>query len=207
MKRRAFTLLELILALAITVIIAATLVTALHTAYRAWGSAQRAMVAARTTGIITQIIGRDLENALQPNGILASDFVGSTESLSFYTTTPEPAAAVPGDIKRVEYGLVAGNDGRDELVRRLNTNLLQTIETDPVDEPLCRGVTLLEITYFDGETWTESWDSTAQDNLLPLAVRVSFEIARTSNATPLRCDQVYKLACATTATSGSEAAQ
>jgi len=207
MKRRGFTLLELILALGITVTVAGTLATVLYTAYRARAATQRAIIAARTTGLVTQIFSQDVENALPPNGILAAEFFGEIDKLSFYTTSPEPWAELPADIKRVEYELVPGADGTSDLVRRVTVNLLQTIEQEPPEEIICRGVTLLELSYFDGYAWQDTWDSNTTENTLPTAVRLVMEFIPSDGRTRiLRCDRFIQLRCGNASSQESEEA-
>ena len=45
------------------------------------------------------------------------------------------------------------------------------------EQVLCRNVTSLNLSYFDGEGWVDEWDSTADANSLPLAVQIDIKIA------------------------------
>jgi hypothetical protein len=70
-----------------------------------------------------------------------------------------------------------GNYTCYRLVRQLTTNLLAPKEVDPEEQVLCRDVTALNLRYYDGDSWLEDWDSTADANSLPLAVEIDIEVA------------------------------
>lgn len=196
--RRAFTLLELLLAMTITVIVAGALATALFTAFRAKTSAEEAIEITHATVGAGDIITRDLTCAISPNGILAGSFVGDAQSLSFYTTGPEAKATVQGDCKLVEYVLKSDDSQSEQiLVRHVTTNLLAPIQTEPVDERICRRVAAFTLRYFDGTAWIESWDSSQRDNTLPTGVEVTLELTPLRpNTDPPRTVRVVLLPCA-----------
>jgi len=50
--------------------------------------------------------------------------------------------------------------------------LLPYAEEEPESVPLLTGVETLEFSFYDGQTWQDTWDSTAQENKLPTAIRV-----------------------------------
>src|SRR3954471_11122903 len=75
-RASGFTLLELILAMAITCMLAMTLYATLRTAFRAQASATGAVEALRVAQVAMQMVGKDLSNALPPTGILAGAFYG-----------------------------------------------------------------------------------------------------------------------------------
>ncbi len=60
--------------------------------------------------------------------------------------------------------------GKD-LVRTLTRNLLASTEAETVEERLLHGVDSLELYYYDGETWQDSWDGTTQEETMPGAVK------------------------------------
>ncbi|HPB30764.1 MAG TPA: type II secretion system protein GspJ, partial [Candidatus Sumerlaeota bacterium] len=43
---------------------------------------------------------------------------------------------------------------------------------EPAETRLLTGVSFLEITYYDGTVWQDSWDSTVQENTPPQAIRM-----------------------------------
>ena len=47
-----------------------------------------------------------------------------------------------------------------------------------VEEPLLAGVESLEVSFYDGSDWQDSWEVTVDDKTLPEAVRVRLHLAR-----------------------------
>lgn len=198
---RGFTLMELIIALGITVMIGAVLAGAMHTSFKAKESTERALKAARGLDAIGEILSSDLASAVPPTGIFASGFQGGSESILFYAAGGESRAVLPGDIRKIELFLSDDPLQSNMLLRRVNTNLTPAdAEATAPDEPLCRYVTKFQLEYSDGTQWLEGWDSTAHqdaDNLdsLPLAVRITLEI--TPPEEPMRrMVKVVNLPCA-----------
>lgn len=174
-RTRGFTLLELLLALAMTVVIAGTLAASLYIAFRANSSAHAAVDAGRVAGAINHILADDLATALPPNGVLAAEFIGEKNTLSFYAAGAQKSA-VPSDIQRVEYELVPAATALNDLVRRVDTNLLAQVTPELDDEVICRDVAVFELRYFDGLAWSDRWDSTENEDRLPTAIEVSLEL-------------------------------
>jgi len=110
---------------------------------------------------------------------LFGPFNGDSSSLTFYTTGPEPKAAIQGDVRYVEYALSSQSDGRLALVRRVDTNLLSDqVGTDMAEEVLVTGVISVAYQYYDGNNWMDSWDSTdpSINNTLPVAVKMVLQL-------------------------------
>jgi prepilin-type N-terminal cleavage/methylation domain-containing protein len=198
MKRHGFTLLELLLALAISLVVAAALAASLYTAFRAKNSAMASVEMTRATDLAADSFVRDIANCPPPSGVLRGIFNGVSDDVSFYTTGPEPRAVVQGDIKGVEYALVQEASGPGQmLVRRVTTNLLATVQSTPADEIICHDVTGLAFHYFDGTDWQDSWDSTQNNNVLPYAVKFELELApRPGSDEPRHTVRVIPLSCA-----------
>jgi prepilin-type N-terminal cleavage/methylation domain-containing protein len=235
-RRRGFTLLEIILASAIMAVIALSVFSAFRIAYQARDRALGAVGPARAGEIAMDMIRRDLESALPPKGVLSREFLGDegpevpgTSAVRFYAIGSNPnlsqdnnnsrygasmtgsrqqqnPMAASGSIERVDL-IVRSIGGEPALVRSVTRNLLSSTEPPPEDEVLCRGVTGFRVRYFDGYQWSETWDSTQYDNVLPLAVEVSIELTRprdptravvandTSNLVAYRATRTFLLPC------------
>lgn len=210
-RPRGFSLLELTLALAIAAVLALTLYTSLTVTFRAKRSAEAAIGPARSMVIALDLIGRDLQSALPPTGILGGAFTGTqqtgtdADSLSFYCVGEDVAPdgverpLVEG-IRRV--GLVVQTDVTPAVpVRRVERNLLASVTRDPDEEVLCRNVKSFTLRYYDGLSWVEAWDSTPE-NTLPLAVSVSIELvgeqmSGVTRARAYRMTRIIPLSCGT----------
>jgi prepilin-type N-terminal cleavage/methylation domain-containing protein len=233
---RAFTLLELLVALAMAGIIAGSLYSALRVGFRARTSAEANVEPVRTAELATALLRADFESALPARGTLAGPFVGqdltgegglAADTVAFFTlgnpveayaasqllaqgapaaggmigTAPQ-SAPLPAEARKVEIGLVSypGPEGLPEqvLVRRVTTNLLSQVAVEGAEEILCRGVRSLNIRYYDGLTWQDTWDSTLLENVIPNAVEVVVELERWREGQQkiIRFPRVYLLSCA-----------
>ena len=201
--RRAFTLLEMLVALAIMGLLATSLYASLHIGFRARRAAERAIGPVRAASLALELVRRDVEAALPPTGILAGTFYGEdgssggrdADTLTWFANVGEPAQGA-ADIVKLELALTTLDDdgGNTALVRRLTTNLLAPKAQEPTEEVLCRRVVALSLRYFDGSDWLDNWDSSTQDNTLPLAVEVVLEIKRDAEATATAAAaETYKL--------------
>ena len=189
-ERGAFTLLEMILALAIVATIAITLSTAMQIAYRSKSAAENIVEPGRTIAVTMEFIATDLQNAMPPTGVLASSFEGVTgqgdlgsdgDDLIFFSTADGPThESGNSEIKQIELVVLAATNGDHVLLRRVTnlvTPLVQNVP-DPDEEVLCRGVVAFNLRYYDGSVWQPTWDSTQLQNQLPLAVEVTLGLAR-----------------------------
>jgi prepilin-type N-terminal cleavage/methylation domain-containing protein len=103
--RRGFTLLELLLATAMISMLALSLYATLRIAFRARDSALNAVAPARSAQMAMGLLGRDIESALPPGGLLSGEFIGDvgtevsgTSYLRFYCVGSEaPEVRVTAD--------------------------------------------------------------------------------------------------------------
>ena len=136
------------------------------------------------------ILRRDFQCAMTPNtnGVLSGDFkIGNVTSTGItdpvaaeiYTATGALSENDPwGDVQRVTYELkdsTGGSAGRD-LYRSVTRNILTTATPDVEDQLMIRGVESVEFSGYDGAQWNDSWDTTAANTNLPVAVRVDIQL-------------------------------
>ena len=201
-RKSAFTLLEMLVAMTLMSVLAGSLYASLHIAFTARRSAVSAIEPVRAAQLAIELVREDIESALPPTGILAGAFYGQdltdsagrdADALLFYSSALGPEAAEgTGDITRIELAFVSPPDATERvLVRRSTTNLLAPETVEPSEEILCRGVLGFNLRYFDGSDWQDSWDSSSQDNVLPLAVEVALEVDRPTRGEPV--DSGYAL--------------
>jgi len=186
---RGFTLMELLLAVAVFAIVLAALNTVYFAALRLRNRTQDGFDAALPVEQAVMTIKRDLA-ALRPpgSGPLAGQFQTTTttnnntamESVGvrlcpdLYTGSGFIDEWTPfSEVQRVAYFLAMPTNqsvGRD-LIRAVSRNLLP-VNTDEVDRQfLLEGVQNAIFQYYDGSVWQDVWDSTTSSNL-PFAVRV-----------------------------------
>ena len=213
----AFTLLEMLVALALMGIVAVSLYASLRIGFKARESVRSALEPVRRTQLALDLVGADIRAALPPAGVLAGEFIGqnlvgdngqdSDVLVLHVSSSVAPSeGSVCGTTKiELALSLPTGESG-PALVRRVTTQLLAPETPEPREEVLCRNVSRLNIRYFDGSDWLDVWDSTTQNNLLPLAVEVAMEVKlqdESGNKTMVRtARRVFLLPCGSTASEG-----
>ena len=213
-KESAFTLLEMIVAMALMSVIAGSLYASLHIGFRARESAAAALEPVRMAELGIELLRKDMESALPPTGILAGEFVGhdakddvgrDADTLLFHSSANVPELSERAcDIRRVELALASVSDGTARaLIRGITTNLLATETVEPEEEVLCRAVLAFNLRYFDGSDWLDSWDSTTQSDVLPVAIEVTLELEGPELTQPAeggyRVSRVFLLPCSSPA--------
>lgn len=181
--KRGFTLIELLVAMAMVAILAVSLYASLRIAFRAKASAEVQLKPMRTVELAMSLIRTDLQDAPAPNGLLAGTFEGTTgvddrghedDDLNFYSVAASPLHVDGnGEIKNVELTVMETTTGDHVLVRKVIRNLLSQQTMNPDVEVICRGVSQFGLQYYDGSEWLDTWDSTHEDNTLPVAVQVT----------------------------------
>ena len=191
---KAFTLLELLVAMTLMVVTAACLYTALYTGFRAKLSAQSAVEPTSLAINAIELIKQDTHGILPATGTLAGAFLGSNardtkgmdmDSLEFYTThiyADEDQLA--GGLGKIELLLDEDNDEDFEgdregyrLMRKVTTNLLSPKTVESEEQVLCRYVKSLNLRYYDEDDgWLDEWDSTEDANSLPLAMEIDIQV-------------------------------
>ena len=189
--KTGFTLVEVLLALAICAIVLvainAVFATAVRLRDRTTAGIDANLPVERTLDVLT----RDLKGTGGPRGFLAGDFkcgaqaMGTTMGMSgeagvagldFITDTGVIRDNLPwGDLQEVLYELKAPSDRTQagmDLVRCVNRNLLATTTQTPDIQPLMSHVESIDFDCYDGSQWRNSWDTGNGDTNLPTAVRI-----------------------------------
>lgn len=195
---RAFTLVEMILAIGITAIVLVAINAVFFSALHLREVTQEAVDEATPLSQALVILRRDLQCAVppEPTGVLAGDFKAGTVTsigitlpvaIEMFTATGVLHDNEPwGDIQRVTYELKDSTDrtapGKD-LIRTVSRNLLSTAALDVQDQWLMGGVENIRFSCFDGAQWYDAWDTTDMTSAstnLPVAVRVLIQMAGNS---------------------------
>ncbi|MCP5521828.1 MAG: type II secretion system protein GspJ [Verrucomicrobiales bacterium] len=188
-RAAGFTLIEILIATLAFAVLLAALNSVLFSALRLRREAVQRSDDLDTRRQVRQLIEKDLRNAILTGGLLASNVVGTTGSegagradrLDFYTTTGRVSDQEPWcEIQRVSYYLESGasvsyttNAIGSTLVRAVSRNLLSEDTDEDTDyTPLLRDVESFELSFYDGSSWADSWDSTLMDDTAPTAVHL-----------------------------------
>ena len=201
-RRCGFTLLELLLAMAMVAMLMLTLYTGFVTAFRAQAIAVRQGDATRQAKVALDLVEQDLRSILPPkDGGLAGPFVGQPGGEAIidcyplgtdYGRTDSPTA---DGFRHVKFAVLADSEATNGkptnmLVRGVVRAIANTAETEPENEVIARNVSDLTVRYYDGSAWADTWDSTQQSNGLPLAVELTIAIA---DPTSTDAQHVYRL--------------
>jgi type II secretion system protein J len=196
---RAFTLIEMILALGISALVLVGVSTILFSALNLRASTQALVDAATPLDQTSDLLRRDLQCAMPPytNGTFSGDFkvgnvsstgIGQPVAIEMYTATGALSESKPwGDVQRVTYKLRLPTDPRQpgkDLVRSVSRNILATSTMDVEDQWMMGGVSQLTISCYDGMQWQTAWDTTdltGSTTNLPLAVKVEIQLAGANN--------------------------
>jgi len=185
---RSFTLLELLATALLTAILLTSIVGVWRGVHTIRERCDKSLTDdARIQHCLNQL-SNDLRHMAPPNDELGVGVTGEMDesdgvrrdTLEFVTTTNPPRTKEFGsDAIRVVYELAQGEDGDESwtLVRSVSANLLALEEEDPEDTALLSPISSLELSYYDGESWVDTWDSTLQDGNSPTAVKVRIELA------------------------------
>ena len=183
----AFTLLELIVAMALMDVIAVALYSSMYTAFNAKEKSHDSLKPFETVTPAFECIRKDLVSAMNPDGILAGVFVGENNSgqgdldadtLNFYTCSYQPEdGEIASNVVHIQYVLDDDPDRDQTVLKRLIIkNILSPTTPDPEEEVVCPNIWGLSLQYFDGSAWVDVWDSSAQNSQLPWAVKVRLTI-------------------------------
>ncbi|HVM62785.1 MAG TPA: type II secretion system protein GspJ [Verrucomicrobiae bacterium] len=193
-----FTLVEVMLAMAVCAIALAAINGMFFGALRLRATTLRAVDESQPAQLALTILQRDLASAMPPttNGYLSGDFrvgditsagLNQNVSIEMYTTTGALHDDQPwGDVQRVTYELrrpTNGDQGQD-LVRSVTRDVLATITPVPADQWMLGRVQNLTFDCYDGTQWRNTWDTTTGDTNLPVAVRVTIQLAGESPDDP-----------------------
>ena len=146
------------------------------------------------------VLKRDLAATLPPGGTLVGEFQttpsadassalnlfanGQQVSPLIYTASGMIDESTPfADVQKVAYYLIEPTNsitpGRD-LVRIVSRNLLPTTTEVATSQWLMGGIEQMNFQYFDGTSWTATWDSTTSSNL-PSAIKIQIALATEAN--------------------------
>ena len=189
---RGFTLMEVMIAVAITALMGTVVAMAFQTGfnakevveadadrYRMLRTAMNRMV--REVGSAYVSDRYDLKRFRDQND-RPSNFVGERDRLLFTTFAHQRlyTDAKESDQAVVEYFVESSNErganGRQDLKRRVNPNVGERMDRGGTTDVLYEGVKGLEFSYWDSEKkdWDDEWDTrrTERKSILPTRVRI-----------------------------------
>lgn len=198
----AFTLMEVMLALAVSAIVLAAIGGVFFSALRLRDRTAAMLDETAPLYQALSIIRRDFQGALPPGPAslpTAGDFKTEADNgdsrIQLFTTTGALKDSEPwGDVQEVVYELrdAQKRQGGKDLFRVVTRNVLASGAEEGVELPLLSNVQSLDFECYDGADWRDSWDTSVSDTNLPVAVRIRVRLAGDSDATS-RAQEPYEL--------------
>ena len=195
-RQSGFTLIELVLALAI----AGVVLTAINTVF--FGALKLRTATIRVAeqtmpverGLV--IIKKDLIGAVPPGtlaGPMGTDVtmngLNQTPILEMFTSTGIISDDQPwGNVQKIDYLLQAPTNrnntapGKD-LIRFVTRNLLSPTVITPDSQKVLGGVDTFRFSFFDGTNWNDYWN--AQNSNMPVAIEALITFAVPKNGSPV----------------------
>jgi len=185
--RRAFTLVELIVAAVVGAMVASAVAVSAGQLWRTnLAASQRQQASARAEAAASRISLDLLSTARDADllGARVSILDGGTgpsarDELLILTKSMRPvrddAGEAEGDLQEAQYRVVGTAGGAGSLWGRRDPAMDEIVDGGGIAESLVEGIVSISITAYDGEAWFEEWDSDRDG--MPHAVRISVEAA------------------------------
>jgi general secretion pathway protein J len=171
-----FTLLELLVVLAVLGFLMVGLAQGLHLGITLWARQQRGLDAVGELDATDRTL-RGLIEQMDPGGrVEMSDIDGTAQTLRFTTQLPEAAGALPA--RRAEVMLMVDRLHRLLLRWTPSPHVVPLVAVRPVETVLLDGVDHIQISYkppAPGASWQTDW----QNPIPPLLVRIHIAFAPT----------------------------
>lgn len=197
-----FTLLELLVALALTAVIGTTMAIAI-TQLRPMRAFEERLNHQQIASTLADVIARDLKSAQRLPLMEAGDnsstlLVGDPQKVTF--TAVVPTGFQRRGLREVTYELAKEGDGRTRLLRtiRLRRFTQQEKETETQSEELCSescevSFNYLKFGYRGDETWQDQF---SEVNRLPAGVAVLVELGKKPSRIAVRTASYVQVAIA-----------
>ncbi len=188
----AFTLIELLMALAISSLVLAVISRVYFSALQLNNRTEAVFDRSLPIQHALRIIHSDLGGLMLPGGALSGElksnpgtdssttlFNGVKVSPDFYSNSAIVDDSSPfSEVQKVSYYLATPTNystGQD-LMRVTSRNLLPVGVDESISQLLLENVAEIQFQYYDGTTWQNQWDSTVSSNL-PTAIKFGIVLA------------------------------
>ena len=177
-KNHGFTLLEVLLAVALSALLLATVYTTYFAIARTIDTTSETQELMETGRVLLEMIKRDVR------GVTAGRFplISTTQDLdgkpaadiSFVTSAK--SSTNPFNLTRVGYSLVQDTQGEPVLVRKEAKNPKDDFNTLGNAFEISRMVSSFQLSFYNGTEWVDQWDSRSTGKL-PKQVRITLEMS------------------------------
>lgn len=171
MMKKAFTLIEILVAMSILVIVIGSTLAIFRASATSWQKGETRAKRYQRARFIFEIMSREIASIV-PTSSAGPYCLGTKGTLYCISALID----TQGALTEVGYWLDADEK---ELMRSYDAAPDYDFSSFDEEEVLSEGVSFLEFSYSTGENWQATWDSRlegAQSGALPKAIRVSFNI-------------------------------
>lgn len=180
MRRRGFTLLEVLLAMTLMALmiglIQGTYSGTVKSRRRSAAEVQGVHAAALALDRIANELASAYSSAAAPKatGVVGTADSNEVTTLSFTTSLPAVPGSQPAGGAEVGYFVEADSEGVYRLYRREDRDVDGDLLEGGIPYEVLSGVTRFQALFYDGEEWVEEWDSRERSEppILPLSVSV-----------------------------------
>lgn len=176
--RCGFTLLELLLALAIAALVLAAAYTTLFSLTQAQERATKSMEQRRALRTTLDRLRCELSSIVYRNNnpqlrfiVQDRDYFGKPASAMQYATIAPPGDSNTADLQRARYRILEESNGR-LVLHRASQGLFAVQERTDDGYPLLHGLEGFLVECFDGGKWVTTWDTNLTP-ALPKMIRVT----------------------------------
>lgn len=175
----AFTLVEILIALAILAMIVASTFTIFRSSSKSWQKGETRSERYHNARTAVGKMNMEISEALITENSL-SKFIGEKEKINFISFV----SSGNGIFEQAEIGYWLDRK-KKFLMRNEDINPDYNFSTYDYSDILAEGISLLEFSYYDGLTWSDTWDSELTGNgagleqgreNLPEAVKIKLKV-------------------------------
>lgn len=178
-ERKGFTLLEIVLAIALSSIVLLAVYFTYFGVNQSIDAASEGQEALETGRILMELIKQDIRGMAPPPKyplIAVIDDIEDEEPshrINFITTSA--MGANPFGLSEVGYFIYKTPEGEKYFIRRESTEIKEELGEEGVDFELSRIVTSFKLSFFDGADWVEEWNSRSAGKM-PKQVRIEITV-------------------------------
>ncbi|MDP6685784.1 MAG: prepilin-type N-terminal cleavage/methylation domain-containing protein [Candidatus Omnitrophota bacterium] len=173
---RGFTLVEILIALAILAMIVASTFTIFKSSSSSWQKGETRSERYHSARVAMGRMSKEISHAVI-NEFDGSRFIGTSQDASFIAFVSTSSGVF--ELVEIEYWI---DTEQKLLMRNEQIDPDYDFSTQDYSDILAGNISELEFSYYDGLIWSDSWDSDAiseaddDKELLPIAVKIKIKI-------------------------------
>ena len=181
MRKKGFTLVEILIALAILAVIVTSTFVIFRSSTKSWQKGEKRSERYHNARVAVGKMSTEISQAVMRENKL-SKFIGKNEEVGFvsFVSTAEGIF----ELVEIEYWL---DRDRRFLMRNEDIDPDFDFSTQDNSDILAENITLLEFSYYDGLTWSEAWNLSENEedgeeeieideSVLPKAVKIKIKV-------------------------------